>query len=221
MRSRSSRRATLAGRHSGIVIEGFERSGNTFSVAAFIIANGPDIHIGRHLHAAAHVLRAARHNIPTIVLIRDPRDVVLSYLVRYDRLTPDDALLAYTDFYRSAWRVRDQFVIASFDQVKSDFGRVIETVNERFGTRFDRYQPGPENQRLAFGLVEDMNRLECRGEVIETHVGRPSHERDVRKTQLTSLLDRPKTAAKLARAQRLYDTYVTEAAAYREADPDT
>jgi hypothetical protein len=208
MRVRPAKSATLARPDTAIVIEGFLRSGNTFSVAAFQIANGPGLHVGRHLHGAPHVLRAVRLGLPTVVLIRQPRDAVLSYLVRRATLTPYDALLEYLDFYRTAWPARHGFVVGLFDQVTGDFGAVLEQVNTRFGTSFRRYDPTPENEAKAFRLVEDMNRLETGGEVVESLVGRPSAERSRRKEELRALLDRPRTAALLREAENLYGRYV-------------
>ena len=208
MRVRPAKNATLARRDTAIVIEGFLRSGNTFSVAAFQIANGPELHIGRHLHGAPHVLRAVRLGLPTLVLIRQPRDAVLSYLVRRSTLTPHDAVLEYLDFYRTAWPVRDRFVVGLFDRVTSDFGAVLEQVNQRFGTSFRRYEATPENEARAFELVEEMNRLETGGEVVESLVGRPSAERAERKRELEALLDRPATAARLRDAEILFQRYV-------------
>lgn len=215
MQVRADKRATLARPDTAIVIEGFLRSGNTFSVAAFEIANGPALHVGRHLHGAPHVLRAARMGLPTVVLVRQPRDAVLSYLVRRDTLTPHDALLEYLDFYRTTWPVRDHFVVGLFDQVTKDFGAVVDAVNDRFGTSFARYEPTPENEAKAFALVEEMNRLESGGEVVETHVGRPSAERARRKEELRGLLDRPRTAAALREAETLYQRYVELSAEQR------
>ena len=212
MRVRPSKNATLARPDTAIVIEGFLRSGNTFSVAAFEIANGPELHVGRHLHGAPHVLRAVRLGLPTVVLIRQPRDAVLSYLVRRATLTPHDALLEYLDFYRTTWPVRDGFVVGLFDRVISDFGGVIDEVNTRFGTSFRRFEHTPENEAKAIALVEEMNRLESGGEVLETHVGRPSGERARRKEELRTLLDRPRTAARLREADRLYERYAGLAA---------
>jgi hypothetical protein len=215
MQVRADKRATLARPDTAIVIEGFLRSGNTFSVAAFEIANGPALHVGRHLHGAPHVLRAVRMGLPTVVLVREPRDAVLSYLVRRDTLTPHDALLEYLDFYRTTWPVRDSFVVGLFDQVTKDFGAVIDAVNDRFGTSFARYEATPENEEKAFRLVEEMNRLESGGEVVETHVGRPSAERARRKEELRGLLDRPRTAAVLREAEALYQRYVELSAGQR------
>jgi hypothetical protein len=213
MRLRPAKAATLARPGTAIVIEGFLRSGNTFSVAAFQIANGSHLHVGRHLHGAPHVLRAVRLGLPTVVLVRRPRDAVLSYLVRRDTLTPYDALVEYLDFYRTAWRARDGYVVGLFDRVTSDYGAVLDEVNRRFGTSFRRYDPTPENEARAFELVEEMNRLETGGAVVEALVGRPSAERSRRKEELRALLDRPRTAAKLREADLLYEHYAQLAAA--------
>ena len=208
MTVRPEKRASLARPETAIVIEGFLRSGNTFSVAAFHIANGPEPHVGRHLHGAPHVLRAVRLGLPTVVLIRQPKDAVLSYLVRRPTLTPYDALVEYLDFYRTAWPARHGFVVAPFDRVTSDFGAVLGQVNERFGTSFQRYEPTPENEAAAFHLVEEMNRLETGGEVVESLVGRPSSERSRRKDELRALLERPRTAARLREADNIFEWYL-------------
>lgn len=204
---RKDKRTTLARRDSAIVIEGFLRSGNTFSVAAFTVTNEPGMHVGRHLHGAPHVLRAVRLDLPTVVLIRQPADAVASYLVRRPTLTPDDALLEYLDFYRAAWRARRGFVVALFDQVTRDFGEVVRAVNARFDTSFVPYEPTEANRAEAFRLVEEMNRKECRGEVVETHVGRPSQERESRKDAVLTMMGRPRTQRLLRQAERLYDQY--------------
>lgn len=204
---RPDKRTTLARRDSAIVIDGFLRSGNTFSVAAFTVANGEGLHVGRHLHGAPHVLRAVRLGLPTIVLIRQPADAVASYLVRRPTLTPDDALREYLDFYRAAWPARNGFVVAPFDQVVRDFGAVVDEVNARFGTTFVPYEPTETNRAEAFRLVEEMNRKECRGEVVETHVGRPSAEREGRKGEVLTMMDRPRTRRLLLQAERIYAQY--------------
>jgi hypothetical protein len=207
MMLRPDKRATLARRDTALVIEGFLRSGNTFSVAAFVVANGDGLHLGRHLHGAPHVLRAARLGVPAVVLVRRPADAVASYLVRRPSLTPEDALREYIDFYRTCWRVRDHFVVGVFDDVVTDFGAVVRAVNRRFGTSFRPYDPTPANQEAAFALVEEMNRRECRGEVVESHVGRPSEERRHDTAAAAARVHEPGSAGLLARADDWYDRY--------------
>ena len=208
MAVRPDKRATLARRDTALVIEGFLRSGNTFSVAAFVVANGDAPHLGRHLHGAPHVLRASRLGVPAVVLVRRPADAVASYLVRRPTLTPNDALQEYVDFYRTCWRVRDDFVVGVFDDVVTDFGSVIRTVNQRFGTSFRLFEPTPENQAAAFALVEEMNRRECRGEVVESHVGRPSDERRRLTEDTRTAVLAPGSARLLGRADEWYRRYL-------------
>ena len=208
MLARPDKRSTLARRDTALVIEGFPRSGNTFGVAAFWIANGRQTHVGRHLHGAPHLLRAKRLGVPAVALVRAPEDAVRSYLIRRAGLHAEDGLVEYLDFYRTAWRARDAFVVGLFDEVTTDFGTTIERVNRRFGTTFRRYDATADNEAAAFALVEEMNRLECRGEVVETHVGRPSAERDARKAEIAASLERPRAARLLGRAQDLYEQYV-------------
>lgn len=205
---RPGKRVTLARQDTAIVIEGFLRSGNTFSVAAFIVANGSDLHVARHLHGAPHLLRAARLGLPTVLLIRPPADAVASYLVRRPTLTPKDALTEYLDFYRTAWRVRDAFVVGLFDEVVNDFGSVIAKVNDRFGTSFTPYSPDRESREAAFRLVEEMNRLECRGQLVETHVGRPSEQRQQQAAAVSERLRVPRSSQLLQAADDLYAQYV-------------
>jgi hypothetical protein len=204
---RADKRLTLARPDTDIVIEGFLRSGNTFAVAAFLVANGPTVHIGRHLHGAPHVLRAVRYGLPTVVLIRKPADAVASYLVRRPTITVEDALREYLDFYRTAWRARAGFVVGLFDDVIADFGGVVRAVNDRFGTSFTPWEPTAENEAAAFALVEEMNRRECHGLLVETHVGRPSAQRDERKREIREHLQRPRARRLLAEADGLFDAY--------------
>jgi hypothetical protein len=207
---RPSKRVTLARRDTAIVIDGFLRSGNTYSVAAFHVANGQDLHVGRHLHGAPHILRSVRLGLPTVVLIRRPVEAVSSYLVRRPSLTPDDALIEYLDFYRTAWRCRGGFVVGLFPDVTADFGSVLAVVNARFGTAFARYSPEPHNEAAAMALVEQMNRMECRGELVETHVARPSAARAERNQQVRAQLDRPRTTRLLHEAEGVYARYEEE-----------
>ena len=108
--------------------------------------------------------RAVRLGLPTVVLIRRPADAVSSYLVRRPTLTPDDALLEYLDFYRTAWPARDGFVVAPFDLVVSDFGAVIDRVNKRFGTKLSDTLNGFRAIRrevgLAIRMVENRHTIE-------------------------------------------------------------
>ena len=75
-----------------IVIEGFPRSANSFAVNAFVLAQGRPVHVAHHVHAAAQVLAAGRAGVPAILLIREPTDAIVSYLLWQPHLRPRHAV---------------------------------------------------------------------------------------------------------------------------------
>jgi hypothetical protein len=124
-----------------LVIEGFPRSGNSFARRAFIMAQDQGFdktRIAHHLHVPAQVVRAAQWQIPTLVLIRRPKDAVLSLAIR-DPISVDQALRYYVSFYETAEKYRDAYVLGLFEEVTEDFGQVIKRINDKFGTTFSRF----------------------------------------------------------------------------------
>lgn len=59
-----------------IIIEGFPRSANTFSVLAFTLTLRRNVFVTSHFHAEAKVLQGVKFGIPVIVLIRHPVDAL-------------------------------------------------------------------------------------------------------------------------------------------------
>lgn len=182
-----------------IVIEGFPRSANSFAVAAFARAQGRKPQIAHHVHAPAQVIAAAKAGTPAIVLIRDPEDAVLEYVVKKPAITIGQALRGYARFYEPLVRYRSGFVAGVFDEVTKDFGTVIRHVNERFGTTFREFEHTEENARATLEEIDAYWRgIVGPGKQLEIIVGRPSAVRDEMKEQLRRIYrDR-----RLARARR-------------------
>lgn len=123
-----------------LVIEGFPRCGNTFAVVAFQQAQKCKPNLAHHLYVPARVIRAARWRIPALVLIRNPVDAVTSLMIRHPRITGRQALFYYASFYEAVEGYRDAYVLGRFEEVTEDYGKVIERINERFGTGFAPFE---------------------------------------------------------------------------------
>ena len=190
-----------------LVIEGFQRSGNTFAVIAFEVAQPEPVKLAHHLHAAAQIVAAVRMGVPTLVLIRDPDESVLSHMVREPGITARQSLANWIRFYDAVVPLRDRVVMADFVDVTSDFGRVTRDVNERFGTGFGEFRHDEANVERVFDLIEQRNR-ERYGAVTETTVARPSAERDERKHALRRELEDPASEKLRGRARSIYRTLV-------------
>ncbi len=160
-----------------IVIEGFARSANSFAVNAFCLAQGRPVHVAHHLHAPAQVMAAGRAGVPAIVLVRDPEAAICSFLLWQPHLRVREAVNAYLRFYRPLEAIEHVYVAATFEQVTGDFGEVIDRVNARFGSSFQRFEHTQENVDRCFQEIETNSRGQRHGELVESVVARPSEAR--------------------------------------------
>jgi len=145
-RRRPGQFLTPVGPETEIVIEGFPRSGNTFAVAAFHEAQLPhDVQMAHHAHMPAQLLEGVREGLPALLVVRDPEDSVVSLAVRAPEIGVGGALRGWIRFHRPLLPVLDGIVVATFEQVVTDFGAVVERLNARFGTAFQPFGHSPEN----------------------------------------------------------------------------
>lgn len=192
-----------------LVIEGFPRSANTFSVWAFRQAQHEDVRLAHHLHYPAQVIRAAQWQIPTLVLVRKPEDAVLSLIMRTPLLMPTQALQHYISFYKVVAKYRDAFVLGRFEEVTEDYGAVIERINDRFATQFSLFDHTEANVKRVYSRIEERHRAQYKDKVSEARVARPSATKEKMKRKVRSVLEGPEQRRLLAEATLIYD-YVTK-----------
>jgi hypothetical protein len=159
--NRSGYEDLLVNDDTDICIEGFPRSANSFAVAAFRHAQDEPVGIAHHNHVPAPVLTAVQNGLPTVVLIRDPVEAVISNRglqlqigTVEDKEMPmhvsfEAQLNAWQSFYETVWPHCDQVVVAPFETVIDDFGLIIDRVNAQFGTNFDRFEHATANMEAV------------------------------------------------------------------------
>jgi len=200
----------LVTRSTDLCVEGFPRSANSFAVGAVRHAQPAPVAIAHHTHVPANPMRACEWGIPTVVLIREPSDAVVSLValqkeVRDDAFAPPrsvrDGLSAWRAFYRALvpYRERGAFVVAPFRTVIHDVGRVLEQVNAHFGTEFVPF----DHTEAAVAAVHDERGV---------HAG-PSDRRDRLKAETRAAFEDALQAdasfrEALAAAERLFAAYV-------------
>ena len=192
-----------------VVIEGYPRSGNSFATMAFRRAQGSDVRIGNHFHAAAQIALARRYRVPALVVIRDPIDAVLSFCVFHQgNVSVEDALCRFLAFYTPLLKVTESWVPAPFEEVTTDFAASIQRLNTHFGVRFGVYKNSSEEDAKTFQLMEQ-RRLE-RLETDRDHAGSlarqaiPSALKDELKRGYVQQLDDVKVRSLLVRSKQLY-----------------
>ena len=186
-----------------LVIEGFPRSANAFAAVAFRQAQNEKVRVARSSHVPAQVIRAARWQIPTLVLIRKPKDAILSLVIR-DPVSVDQALRLYVSFYKTVEKYRSAYVLGLFEEVTEDYGEVIRRVNEKFETTFSLFRHDEQNVNKVFARI-DRNYIKRHGETYrETKVSRPYAVREEMKHEVGQDLENPKRRKLIAEAEALY-----------------
>lgn len=202
----------VVGAKTELVIEGFERSGNTFAAIAFEVAQPTRVRTVHHLHAAAQIVWAARNAIPALVLIREPIATVASTTIFERCLPPADVLAAWIRFYRRVVPHRARIVVADFPDVTSDFGAVIGRVNDRFGTTFGVFAHTSENQQRVFDLIDERQRTTGHGLPTRETLPRPNAERAEQNRAIRAQLERPALDRLRGQAISLYRSLVPDVA---------
>ena len=160
--------------------------------------------IAHHLHVLAQVARAARWQIPTLVLIRRPRDAVLSLVIR-DPISVDQALRYYVSFYETSEKYRDAFVLGRFEEVTEDFGQVVKRLNDMFGTTFSLFRHDEVNVGRVFADMDTYARKEYGETQWERKVHHPSTVKERMKNEIEYDLENPKRKKLIAEAEAVYN----------------
>ena len=144
-----------------MVIDGFPRTANSFVFNAFATAQGAILDpknmppFAHHSHAAAQIIWAVRQQIPTLVLIREPKDTIFSFHIRTPSISIYQIARGYISFYRALMDYREHFLIGEFNAVTTDLGKVIERVNQKFSTTFVPFDHTEENAQEIFTMLNE------------------------------------------------------------------
>lgn len=208
-RSKKLNTEDLLTRESDLVIEGYCRCGNTFAAYAFMQAQPTPVSLAYHTHAPATVIQAARWHIPTLILIREPVATVASLMLKSPSLSIRQGIRGYIDFYQQIMPYSQSYLVATFEEVTTDFGRVLESLNRRFGTEFAVFDHCHENVQRVFEKIERVDRR------IDAHdIGRlsvPLAERQGLKLAAKTRLEAPEFQAPLRRAEQVYRQFISQA----------
>jgi hypothetical protein len=192
--------------NTDLVIEAFGRTGTTFANFAFLAAQRRRVRTVHHTHAAAQVITAAKMDIPTLVIIRQPEQVALSHMARH-RVSARPTLVAWIRFHSRLLPFRNRIVFCSFDQMTLNFTPVIELLNQKFNAGFDVWQHTKENEAEIFDQIKSRNRGRFRADQEEQRkqaFALPTAEREALKQQLRHHLQADSLTDLRDHANRLY-----------------
>ena len=185
-----------------LYIDGFPRSGNTFALKAFLLAN-PGVSVRCHQHIPTFTVQSVKRDEPGMVLLRKPIDAAISWSI-YEGQSLGHSLSYYSDFYSVLLKHCKCLFLVTFESVISDFGRVIRDFNERWGTSFAPFEHTPPNVARCIAQIDE-DYADGAGGVLELRVARPSNCRQPLKEKLMSKIRvSPALERELMRATEIY-----------------
>lgn len=199
---KAERRRLSINKNTSIVIDGFPRSGNTFSVVVFSQWQQSNVSIAHHTHVPATVIEGCRRRLPVVVLVRNPVDACAS-LSTFNGRNPSTLLNEWIWFYRRCWRDHNRFLIAPFEVVVNDFGTVVDAVNNRWKTSFNSLNMNIETRNAAYTRINEIASFHGQG---EDKVAMPSSFRKEHNEEAKEILLRH--GRQVQEANALYGKYL-------------
>lgn len=184
------------------MVEGFPRSGNTFTVFAIQHLTDDEIHIASHVHHPSQFIKGSRLGLPTVVVIRPPIETLASYLIAGPHATASMVLREYDYYHRCVSKHAASLLLATFEQVTTDLASVIRRVNERWHTDFPEATPDGDATEAIFERIDAQYEQFHADE--DGMLARPDPDRRELNEQLRTELARPVHAARLARCNQVY-----------------
>ena len=202
---RKRRPDTVVTAASHLVIEGFPRSGNTWTEALIREAGSDALNLAHHAHAAAHVKRALQLSVPSMIIFRDPDDAVASLLALYEnQLDADGAFREYVRFYGAVWPLRGGDVrFYSFEDVTQRKDEVIANLAAAFDLPLG---PGPVDETAVFARMDE-KALQLKRRNTDLSKSRPDIDLELgedRKAYAQNAIKAQKAAKSRAQARKVF-----------------
>lgn len=161
-----------------LCIEGFESSANTFMFNA-IYCLRPDLKYARHKHVVANLKLAKDHEVPMVILFRDPADCIPSLVSRF-RPGPVESLYRYLSFYRYVVsEAAPNVLLISFEEA---VGQVENTI--RRIAQFADLEIEDEKIRNIGKKAKDRIRKNTQKRKGDKEISLPKKERDKEKNKI-------------------------------------
>lgn len=196
-----------------LVVDAYPRCANSFFARRIIHAQQGTMQIAHHTHAAGILVTAVRRGIPTVTILREPRNAIVSFAVYLSSVcghAPTATWLAikeYIAFHEVLIPIVNELAILSFEDVTHKFFDCIDAINQGFGLglRSGEKQAGFEEE--ADSIILAAHRFYEGASSSQGYVARkpvPDQTKKVLQARFHAEIERDRYAGLLGRAESLY-----------------
>ena len=159
----------VCGPQTDIVIEGYPRSSNSFTVWMLGVLQGeePYLSVAHHTHTTENLRLGLYFGKPIVVLVRPAEDAILSFMIYGDQ-SVEYATERYKAFYSGVLRLPEPPMAVRFETVVTDVNQVVTRINRVITAR--GCKPVPLSQDLAADIAKV--KAIAREQAVDIHVGK-------------------------------------------------
>jgi FkbM family methyltransferase len=191
--------------HTDLVVEGFPRSGNTFTVFALQDASNHQLRITKHVHQPSQIKLGLYRGVPTVLVVREPVAVLSSYLVYAPQGRPAGVIKEYISYHRELVPYAEQLLVCDFEEITSDMSAVIARINYRYSMNIPSFDQSAANvERLFTQIAREFTLLNPRRRPSEI-VAAPSSDRREMSARAREELLNPRNKTLLNEAFEVYE----------------
>jgi len=199
-----------------LIVEGFPRSGNTFTVFVLQDVAQNQLRLSSHVHHPSQVKLAVQLGLPAILVVREPIGALASYLTYGRHGRPADVLKEYYAYYQELIPYADRVLVLNFEEIISDMPAIVDRINRRFSMALPPFDQSPENVDRLFEEIARQHQLVHPDLEPDQVAPRPTAaRREANEQHRTELID-PCNAALRSRCENVYDYFSQKASAQRE-----
>jgi hypothetical protein len=207
---------------TGLVVEGFPRSGNTYTTFALEDASRHLLEIASHVHQPSQIKAGLARGLPTVMVIREPSAALASYLVYGPQFTPAQVIREYCSYHRELAPYVERILICEFSEVTTNMASVIDRINHRYGMKIGPFDESPANvERIQNKIVRQHEVVHQDAGSVGSVQGAPTPFAGRRESteRMRAALLAPENRAELAKATKLYEYFCAVAAEQRDSLP--
>ena len=200
-----------------LVVEGFPRSGNTFTVFALNNAAHNEVLISSHVHHPAQIKYAMAHGVPTMLVVREPVATLASYLIFGQHGRPGTVFREYISYHRELVPYADRLLIGDFPEVSTDLSAVIDRINRKYSLHIPPFDQSAANVERVFAEISRQHKLIHRYRDPAEVAPRPSASRHAMSERISKELLQPRYRDILDQATEIYRFFSQKAAEQKAA----
>lgn len=193
-----------------VLIEGFPRSGNTYTEMMFRLTQGERFELCHHTHHPVTVIEAVRTHRKTILVLRNPDDAVLSWCISWggaDLASIANIFDIYINYHQALLPAVSGMAVFEFKELTTNFRGLLQQLSDFWQCPLQVDFDEKAMSERAFQMIDERIVSED-GQLTEIRVNRPSAERAIARPQMMQLIASPELARLRQQAQQVYQQVI-------------